>query len=175
MTNLPNGTTFPTLEFAVVGGGTVQLPRDVIGDWVAILIYRGSWCPFCIAQLTSFNRAADKLKTAGIRVVALSADDEKTATRTVDEHGISFPVAHSADPSRLEQVLGSYIGDDEDGRYAQSTGFLLRPDGTVAVAVYSSEAIGRLTASDVLGYVAHVREEEGSEGHTGPSEQAEAS
>ena len=163
MPQLVNGRTFPTLELPSVGGGKMQLPGDVAGSWAAVLIYRGAWCPYCIAQLTSFNRAAAQLGTAGIRVVALSADDEDTATRTVGDNRIEFPVAHSANPSQLAETLGCYVGDDSDGKYVQSTGFLLRPDGSVAVAVYSSEAIGRLTAPDVLGYVKHVREEEGND------------
>lgn len=38
-----------------------------------------------------------------------------------------------------------------------ATGFLLRPDGTIAVSCYSSGAIGRLEPDSALRLVAHYR------------------
>jgi hypothetical protein len=35
---------------------------------------------------------------------------------------------------------------------------VLAPDGTVLVAVYSSAAVGRLTADDVVGFVRYTQE-----------------
>jgi len=54
-------------------------------------------------------------------------------------------------------VTGAYVNDDP--RYLQSTGFVLAPDGTVRVAVYSSDAIGRLVADDVVGYLRYLTEQ----------------
>jgi hypothetical protein len=53
-------------------------------------------------------------------------------------------------------VTGAYINDDP--RYLQSTDFVLAPDGTVLVAVYASDAIGRLVADDVAGYIRYLTE-----------------
>jgi hypothetical protein len=39
----------------------------------------------------------------------------------------------------------------------QATGFVLRPDGTVAVAVYSSTAIGRLVAADTINFLKYLQ------------------
>jgi len=39
----------------------------------------------------------------------------------------------------------------------QSTSFVLAPDGTVVNAVYSSSAIGRLVAEDVVGLVSYIK------------------
>jgi hypothetical protein len=39
----------------------------------------------------------------------------------------------------------------------QTTGFVLAPDGTVVNAVYSSGAIGRLVAEDVVGLVSYIK------------------
>jgi hypothetical protein len=35
----------------VIGGGTLALPRDLAWSYAVILFYRGSWCPYCCAQL----------------------------------------------------------------------------------------------------------------------------
>ena len=155
MSRLENGQPFPSLVLPAVGGGKLSLPDDVAGRWATVLIYRGSWCPYCAAQLQAFSRAAPQLAKEDVAVVALSVDDEATSAGTIDKHGIGFRVGHSADAVAVSELLGAYLGDNGSGPFLQSTGFVLRPDGTVAVAVYSSEAIGRLTAPDVLGYIAY--------------------
>lgn len=154
-TLLHNGDTFPQLEIAAVGGGTVSLPGDLAGSFGVVLIYRGAWCPFCNAQLSSFSRAADKFAELGIKVVALSVDDEATSAALVEKHHLRFPVGHSADPDKVAAATGAFT--NVDPHYLQSTGFVLTPNGSVLTAVYSSGAIGRLVADDVAGLVGYVK------------------
>ena len=156
MSRLCNGQLFPSLEVPAVGGGTISLPDDLAGSYGVILIYRGSWCPYCNAQLAAFSRALDALTELGVKVVALSVDDEDTSAALVAKHKLRFPVGHSADASKVAAVTGAYITDEP--RYLQSTDFVLAPDGTVRVAVYSSDAIGRLVADDVAGYIRYLTE-----------------
>ena len=155
MTLLGNGDSFPVLEVPGVGGGTVSLPGDLGGTFGVVLIYRGSWCPYCNAQLAGFARASQALDGAGIRVVALSVDDEETSAELVRQRRLAFPVGYGADPGAVSEVTGAFT--DDEGRYLQSTGFVLGPDGTVVTAVYSTGAIGRLVADDVVGLVRHLR------------------
>jgi peroxiredoxin len=156
MTRLENGQRFPSLQLPKVGGGTVALPDDLAGDFGVVLVYRGSWCPYCNAQLASFSRASAALEQAGARVVALSVDDEATSTALADKLRLSFPLAHSADADLVAKTIGSYVNDEP--RYLQSTGFVLAPDGTVVTAVYSSGAIGRLLPDDVVGLVKYAKQ-----------------
>lgn len=155
MSRLHNGQRFPSLSVPAVGGGTISLPDDVAGSYGVVLIYRGSWCPYCNAQLASFSRAAERLADAGAKVVALSVDDEASAAGIVAKHKLPFPVGHSADAAKVAAATGAYVNDDP--RYLQSTGFLLAPDGTVLTAVYSSAAIGRLTIDDVVGFIQYTK------------------
>ncbi len=156
MIRLENGQTFPALKLAAVGGGALSLPADLAGDFGVVLVYRGGWCPYCKAQLASFQRAQETLTDVGVRTVAFSVDDEATSAETVERLRLSFPVGHSADAREIEDLLGSYVNDDP--LYLQSTGFVLAPDGTVLTAVYSSAAIGRLVPDDVAGLVRYARE-----------------
>ena len=152
---LHNGQMFPPLEIPAVGGGTIALPGDLAGSFGVVLIYRGSWCPYCNAQLASFSRAGDKFAKLDVKVVALSVDDEATSAALVEKHKLGFPVGHSADADKVSAATGAYT--NANPRYLQSTGFLLAPDGTVVTAVYSSGAIGRLVADDVAGLVEYVQ------------------
>lgn len=152
---LSNGQRFPHLELPTVGGGTLSLPEDLAGSYGVVLIYRGSWCPYCNAQLAAFGRASDRLAQAGAKVAALSVDDEATGAVLVAKHHLGFPVGHSADAEAVAAATGAFVNDDP--RYLQSTGFVLTPDGDVLTGVYSSGAIGRLLPDDVAGFVAYIK------------------
>lgn len=83
MSRLCNGQPFPALEVPAVGGGTISLPADLAGSYGVVLIYRGSWCPYCNAQLAGFSRAAGALTELG----RLVADDVAGYIRYLSEHG----------------------------------------------------------------------------------------
>ena len=151
---LSNGERFPTLALNTVDGGTIVLPDDLTGYFGVVLIYRGSWCPYCNAQLSSFSRAAETLERLGVKVVALSVDQLDDAAGMVEKYRIRFPVAYAADVDLVAEATGAYT--DENRSYLQSTGFVLDPEGRVITAVYSSGAIGRLVADDVAGLIRYI-------------------
>ena len=155
MMRLQNGQTFPAFDVPTVGGGTISIPRSLQGSYGVVLIYRGAWCPYCQAQLAGFQGASEKLAQAGIKVVALSVDNEATTVGTVEKFKLSFPVGHSANAERVASVTGAYTNDSP--RYLQTTDFLLAPDGKILNAVYSSGPLGRLVAEDVIGMVTYLK------------------
>lgn len=156
MPRLNSGDTFPDLMVDAVGGGTISLPGDLAGSYGVVLIYRGSWCPFCNAQLAAFARAADTFAELGVKIVAFSVDDEATTAELVEKHQLPFPVGHSADAEKVAAAVGAYT--NADPQYLQSTAFVLAPDGSeVTVAVYSSGAIGRLAADDAADLIAYLK------------------
>ena len=87
--------------------------------------------------------------------MALSVDDEATTIGTIEKFKLSFPVGHSADAEKISSITGAYT--NESPRYLQTTDFLLDPDGKILNAVYSSGAIGRLVAEDVIGMVKYLK------------------
>jgi peroxiredoxin len=155
MSRLHNGEVFPSLEIPAVGNDVLRIPQSLQGSYGVILIYRGAWCPYCQAQLGAFQRASGRLAEAGVKVIALSVDDEATTRGTIDKYRLSFPVGHSADADRIATLTGAYI--NETPHYLQSTGFVLDPDGHILNAVYSSGPIGRLVAEDVIGMVNYLK------------------
>jgi hypothetical protein len=70
MSRLDNGQAFPPLDVPAVGGGMISLPGDLAGSYGVILIYRGSWCPYCNAQLAAFSRALDTLSSWTITAIS---------------------------------------------------------------------------------------------------------
>jgi peroxiredoxin len=148
------GDTFPSLTL-MSQDGDVVLPDALAGQFGIVLIYRGSWCPYCNAQLRAFQRAEPELAEIGARVVALSVDDEPTTAELVTKHGLTFPVGYGADAAAVATATGAFV--DPDRGFLQSTGFVLDPEGKVVVSVYSSGAIGRLVPDDVMGLIRYLR------------------
>ena len=156
MTLLHPGDPFPTLTLNQPGATTLSVPDVFDGGYGVVLFNRGSWCPYCNAQLRAFQRATESLAEVGARVVALWVDDEATTAEFIAKNGLTFPVGHSADAAAISATTGAFV--DPAGGFLQSTGFVLDPSGKVVVSVYSSGAIGRLVPEDVVGLIRYVRE-----------------
>jgi peroxiredoxin len=148
--------SFPALTLTPPGAPALKLPDAFAGDFGVVLFFRGAWCPYCNAQLRAFQRAGDSLTETGIKVAALSVDDEPTTTELIAKHGLTFPVGHSADAAAIADLTGAFVNPDPV--FLQSTGFVLDPTGKVVVSVYSSAAIGRLVPEDVIGLVRYAHE-----------------
>ena len=133
----------------------MSVPQDLAGRWAVLLFYRGHWCPYCRQQLLDFQRARGQLNELGAEVVALSVDSFEQAQQTVERHRLTFPVLYGLDAREMAKMIGAFI--NEDPPYLQAAGFVLQPDGTVAVAVYSSGAIGRLVAADTINFLKYLQ------------------
>src|ERR1700743_1314689 len=149
------GDPFPRLVMNVPGAEGLPVPDAVAGDFAAVLFYRGAWCPYCNAQLSAFQRASQALADAGIRVCALSVDDEATKAELTARRGLTFPIGYGVDAPAVAALTGAFVNPDPV--YLQSTGFVLNPAGRIVVSVYSSGAIGRVVPEDVLGLVRYLR------------------
>jgi peroxiredoxin len=147
---------FPALTVNLPGGRTLRLPDALVGHFGVVLFYRGSWCPYCNAQLSAFQRALNGLAEMDVTVVALSVDDENTTHELIAKHGLQFSVGYGADALAIADAIGAFVNDDP--LFLQSTGFVLDPDGRVVVSVYSSGAIGRLVPQDVIGLIRYLRD-----------------
>lgn len=157
---LDSGDKFPTMTVTTIDGSSVTLPDALNGHFAAVLFYRGKWCPFCNRQLKSYQRGLSKLTDEDIKVFALSVDTLEDAKAIVEEHAVTFPVAYGLEAAATSEAIGAFFDASPSHvprPYLHSTGFLLAPDGSIAVSVYSSSAIGRLDYPDVIGTVQYIR------------------
>lgn len=159
---LQNGDAFPSLDVPRVGGGTLKLPGDLAGRCAIVLIYRGHWCPFCNEQIGAFAGASGALSEAGIEVVAFSVDDEAATAAFAAKHDVRFAMGHTVDVDAVVTATGAYdTTQPPRGRFLESTGFVLAPDGSIDSAVYASRAIGRLLPADAIRLVTALRSRRG--------------
>ena len=101
--------------------------------------------------MAAFEKARPKLEEEQVRIVAASTDPLEKATETVNEHALGFPVGYGLPLRETAATLGAFF-EDKRG-FFQATGFVVKPDRTIAVSQYSSGPIGRLVWQDVLGLV----------------------
>lgn len=106
-----------------------------------------------------FNRSWDIYEEAGIRVFGLSVDPIEETQRMVRELALEFPVLSELDASGIAEQTGIYLSP-QDPAFFQATGYVLKPDGTVSVAVYSTGAIGRLEPDKTLAHIKHAMSKE---------------
>jgi hypothetical protein len=114
--------------------------------------------PPCRALINVSANSAGSASAASspLSRMASNPSDKYDCHSLIAKHKLRFPVGHSADAVKIAAATGAYVNDEP--HYLQSTGFVLAPDGTVRVAVYSSDAIGRLVADDVAGYIRYLAE-----------------
>ena len=79
---LDAGDAFPPLKFRLVDGPDIEIPKGLDQPWNVVLFNRGHWCPYCVAQLKSFQGGLGQLAAEGIGVIAASADDIDHARET---------------------------------------------------------------------------------------------
>ena len=98
--------------------------------------------------MADFQRAIPDFDERGAQVIAASTDNADDARSLVSEAGLTFPIGYGLDAEEISSKLGSYYHRKRG--FLHATSFLLHPDGTVAVACYSSGAMGRLTPGECL-------------------------
>jgi peroxiredoxin len=101
--------------------------------------------------LAAFQRAQDKFREERIAVVAASTDPRDKAAETVEKLSLNFPVGYGLPVAKTAKHLGAFY--ETRRGILQATGFVVKPDRTIAVAQYSSGPIGRLVWQDILGLV----------------------
>lgn len=108
------GDTFPAVAVTTSEGQTFHVPEALAGGFGVILFYRGPWCPYCNAQLRSFQRAQDRLSEVGATVIALSVDDEQATKELIAEHGLTFPIGHDADAKAIAAATDALLNPDPE-------------------------------------------------------------
>lgn len=98
------GSDAPDFHAVDIATGDSVTFADLKGEVVLLNVW-ATWCAPCEAEMPSMQRLHDSLSVQGLRVVAVSVDqdDSSRVREWIDERGLTFTVLH--DPSRrIEQV-----------------------------------------------------------------------
>ncbi len=152
MAKLMQSDKIPPLTLRLVDGGTLSLPEELPGRYLALLVYRGHWCPYCRRQLASYQANLDELAALGVIVVAASVDALEPTQELVDALGLTFPVAYGLTESDVAG-FDPWWAEDQHGRYIQPMELLVLRGGTVFGSMYATGPIGRMAVDEVLASV----------------------
>jgi peroxiredoxin len=98
--------------------------------------------------LADFQGRINEFNEKGIKIIAVSVDNLENAQKIVERSKLTFPLAYGIDAKDFACMTGAFF-DDKKG-FLHATAFIIRPDGTLEDAVYSTGPIGRLMAADAL-------------------------
>ena len=101
--------------------------------------------------MADFQASIQEFEAEQIRVIAGSVNEKERAKEIVGKLGITYPVAYGMNPEEISRITGAFY--EKERKILHGTGFVIRPEKTIAVACYSSGPIGRLTARDTLNLV----------------------
>ena len=73
-------------------GATVRLAELLTRGPVALVFYRGEWCPYCNLALRAYQASLPEIERLGATLVAISPQTPDNSLTTVEKKGLTFPV-----------------------------------------------------------------------------------
>ena len=98
--------------------------------------------------MADFQARLNEFSQKGIKIIGASVDNLEDAQKMVDRHKLTFSLAYGMDAKEFAGMTGAFFADKKG--FVHATAFIIRPDGNIDDAVYSTGPIGRLTAADTL-------------------------
>jgi peroxiredoxin len=91
------GEPMPPFVLPDEGGRLVALPSLVERGPVAVMFFRGHWCPYCGLNVRAVIKAYDRIKAIGADVVAIMPETQEYAAKFKTDAGAPFPVLTDLD------------------------------------------------------------------------------
>jgi peroxiredoxin len=86
------GDKAPAFELTGFDGTRVSSAELLRHGPLAVVFYRGGWCPYCNVQLAFLQKAHADIRAAGGRVVAVSPQTAEKTKAALEKNPLSFPV-----------------------------------------------------------------------------------
>jgi peroxiredoxin len=85
-------------------GRQVSLAGELEQGPVALIFYRGEWCPYCNMMLRTYGLRAADFSERGARLVAVSPQTPDNSLTMAEKHSLEFPVLSD----QGGEVIGTY-------------------------------------------------------------------
>lgn len=94
-------------------GRLVELNSLLGNGPVAVMFYRGHWCPYCRLNMRAVIQAFDRIKAAGGQVVAIMPEVQEFTGKFKSDSGAPFPVLTDLDNGyALSLNLAIWLGTE---------------------------------------------------------------
>jgi peroxiredoxin len=84
------GDVFPDFKIEDAAGGTHSLSTLLESGPVVLTFYRGSWCPYCVSELTAIQKQLSKITETGATVLAISPEVPSETADLVEQKKLGF-------------------------------------------------------------------------------------
>jgi peroxiredoxin len=91
------GEAMPAFLLPDETGRLVSLKSLLARGPVAVMFFRGHWCPYCRLNIRAVSQAMDRIEAAGGQVVAITPEVQAFAQQFKAEAGVRFPVLSDLD------------------------------------------------------------------------------
>lgn len=102
------GDIMPNFVIDNAAGGTHELETLLEDGPVLLTFYRGSWCPYCITELSSVQKRLDKITDTGAKVLAISPEIPTDTTDLVKQKDYGFLFGTDHDNKLAKQLALSF-------------------------------------------------------------------
>src|SRR5260370_21262685 len=94
-------------------GRLVSLPSLLDKGPVAVMFFRGHWCPYCRLNMRAVIQAQDRIKALGAQTVAIMPETQEFTGKFQAESGVPFPVLTDLDNGyALSLNLAIWLGSE---------------------------------------------------------------
>ena len=112
---LKEGAQVPNFILPDAHGNAVALRALLLQGPAVIVFYRGSWCPYCSAELAAYQLALPEIAARGARLVAISPEVPDASLTPEEIDRLGFEVLSDAG-NRVARSFGLVYALDEEGR-----------------------------------------------------------
>jgi len=110
------GEAMPPFMLPDESGNVVTLTSLIAKGPVAVMFFRGHWCPYCRLNVRAVIQAMDRIKAMGAQVVAIMPELQEYAERFKAESAAPFPVLTDLDNGyALSLNLAIWLGSEIQG------------------------------------------------------------
>jgi peroxiredoxin Q/BCP len=129
---LEAGTKAPEFELTDSQGNLRKL-TDYAGQTIVVYFYPKDDTPGCTKEACSFRDSYQEFKQAGVEVIGISPDNEKSHTKFIDKYELPFVLLSDPEHEVCEAFgvwgLKKYMGREYNGVFR--TTFIIGPDGVI--------------------------------------------
>ena len=161
------GEPLPTFVLPDERGRLVALPDLLERGPLAVMFFRGHWCPYCRLNVRAVIKAHDGIAALGAQVVAIMPETQEFAAKFKAEAGAPFPVLTDLDNGyALSLNLAIWLGADIERllSYLDMAGFhgnggwvlpipatfVVRRDGIIAARFVDPDFRHRMAIEDLM-------------------------
>jgi peroxiredoxin len=111
-TALKVGDSIPDVTLRSVDNQELKLRTLVAEKPTVLIFFRGGWCPFCNAQLSSLLGIEQELNKEGVQLIAIGMDQPSKLRETMQHDKLDYLLLSDSDATAVKAFGIAYKVDD---------------------------------------------------------------